>query len=62
LTDAGRKVLAGFVRLSVPDRRAVIDEMNRFVEASAAERSRLANEHGQAVRGPVGSGCPCCGR
>lgn len=62
MTDAGRKVLTGFARLSHVDQREVIDAMNRFLAATPRERSRLQKDHEEAVMGPVGSACPCCGR
>lgn len=62
MTDAGRKVLIGFVRLSGPDQRAVIDAVNRFVGGTPLERAHLRSEYEQAVMGPVGGACPCCGR
>ena len=62
MTDAGRKVLAGFVRLSDSDQTGVVEGMNRFVAATPPERSNLRQEYEKAVMGPVDSGCPCCGR
>ncbi len=62
MTDAGCKVLAGFVRLSDSDQTAVVEAMNRFVAATPPERVNLRQEFGKAVMGPVDSGCPCCGR
>lgn len=62
MTDAGRKVLAGFVRLSSPDQHEVIECMNRFLATTPAERPRVREEYERAVMGPIGSACPCCGR
>ena len=62
MTDAGRKVLAGFARLEDTDQTSVIEAVNRFVAATPSERSNLRQEYEKAVMGPVGSGCPCCGR
>jgi hypothetical protein len=61
MTDAGHKVLAGFVRLSGSDQNGVVEAMNRFLAATPEERERLRKEHVEAVMGPVGSDCPCCG-
>jgi hypothetical protein len=61
MTDSGRKVLAGFVRLSDSDQTGVIEAINRFVAATPSERADLRQEHEKAVMGPVGSSCPCCG-
>jgi hypothetical protein len=62
MTDAGRKVLTGFVRLTYSDQREVTEGMNRFLAATPAERALLRKEYEGAVMGPVGSACPCCGR
>lgn len=62
MTDAGRKVLTGFVRLSSSDRREVTDAMNQFLAGTPTEQTRLRREYEQAVMGPVGSSCPCCSR
>lgn len=62
MTDAARKVLTGFVRLSPSDRSEVTDAMNRFLAGTPAEQSRLRKEYEEAVMGPVGSSCPCCSR
>lgn len=62
MTDAARKVLTGFVRLPGTDQRAVMDAINRFLSGNPVERDRLRGEYEQSVMGPVGAGCPCCGR
>lgn len=62
MTDAARKVLTGFVRLSPTDRSEVTDAMNHFLAGTPAEQSRLRKEYEEAVMGPVGSSCPCCRR
>jgi hypothetical protein len=62
MTDAARKVLTGFVRLSSSDRREVTDAMNQFLAGTPAEQSRLRKEYEEAVMGPEGSSCPCCSR
>lgn len=62
MTDAGHKVLAGFMRLSEADRVGVTDAINRFIAAAPAEREELRREYEKAVMGPVSSGCPCCQR
>mgnify|MGYP001829244347 CR=1 FL=1 len=62
MTDAGRKVLAGIVRLSDSDQTSVIEAVNRFVAATPPERSSLRQEYEKAVMGPMDSSCPCCGR
>jgi hypothetical protein len=62
MTDAGHKVLTGFVRLSSSDRREVTDAMNQFLAGTSAEQSRLRTEYEKAVMGPEGSSCPCCDR
>ena len=62
MTDAGRKVLAGFVRLSNADRDGVTSAVNRFLAATPAERAKLKQEYEEAVMGPVDSACPCCHR
>ena len=61
MTDAAHKVLNGFARLSSSDQREVIEAMNRFLAGTPVERSHLREEYAQAVMGPVGSSCPCCG-
>jgi hypothetical protein len=62
MTDAGHKVLAGFVRVSDTDQSEIIEAMNRFLAANPSERQDLRREYETSVMGPVGSGCPCCGR
>jgi hypothetical protein len=62
MTDAARKVLAGFVRLTHDDQREAIEAMNRFLRGNPEERSLLRRDYETAVMGPEGSGCPCCGR
>lgn len=62
MTDAGRKVLTGFVRLAYSDQREVTEGMNRFLAATPDEKALLRKQYEKAVMGPVGSGCPCCGR
>jgi hypothetical protein len=62
MTDAARKVLAGFVRLPPGDQGEAIEAMNRFLGGTPEERSKLRKEYEGAVMGPVGSACPCCGR
>lgn len=62
MTDAGRKVLRGFVSLSHFDQREVVESINRFLAANAEERQQIQGEIARAVMGPVGWGCPCCGR
>lgn len=62
MTDAGQKVLAGFVRLTDADRRGVTDAINRFLAATPPERGELRREYENAVMGPVDSACPCCQR
>jgi CHASE1-domain containing sensor protein len=62
MTDAGQKVLAGFIRLSDSDRSGVIEAMNRYLEATPAKRTELRQEYEKAVMGPVSSSCPCCRR
>jgi hypothetical protein len=61
MTDSGHKVLNGFVRLSYGDQREVVEGINRFLAATAEERSQLMEELQAAVMGPIGTGCPCCG-
>jgi len=62
MTDAGKKVLAGFVRLSVSDRDEVTGAVNRFLAASPPERAKLRKQYENAVMGPEDSACPCCQR
>jgi hypothetical protein len=62
MTDAGHKVLTGFVRLSHSDQHEVIEAMNLFLAGTPAERAHLREEYEEAVMGPVASACPCCGR
>jgi hypothetical protein len=62
MTDAGQKVLAGFVRLSDADRSGVTEAINCFLAASPPERAELRHEYEKAVMGPVDSACPCCQR
>jgi hypothetical protein len=65
MTDAGKKVLAGFARLSDNDRSEVIEKLNEFVRADYVTRSQLREsfeKSANVVAGPVSIGCPCCGR
>ena len=62
MTDAGHKVLTGFVRLSSADRLEVVEAVNRFLAGTPAEQSRMRKEYEEGVMGPVGSSCPCCSR
>lgn len=65
MTDAGRKVLAGFARLATADRDEVIQRMNEFLNAGQTGKKDLCaafEKSAGVVMGPIGSGCPCCGR
>ena len=65
MTDDAKKVLAGFARLSSSDQQQVIDEINRFLKAPSYRQKELSEQFSRSagvIMGPVGSGCPCCGR
>lgn len=66
MTEAGKKVLAGFVRLSDADRSEVVTQMNEFINATLDQKRRELKESfcksAGVILGPVGSCCPCCGR
>ena len=65
MTDSGKKVLAGFARLSDMERREVIERMSEFTNATVERRAQLREgfeKSAGVIAGPVSTGCPCCGR
>ena len=60
-------VLRGYVNLNSAQQSELVDYVNRYNRGSRIERDGIVNEsisksaHRMDV-GPVGSGCPCCGR
>lgn len=65
MTDAAKKVLAGFARLSQSERSEVIEKMNEFINADVVRREQFRESFEKSAgvtAGPVGTGCPCCGR
>jgi hypothetical protein len=65
MTDAAKKVLAGFVRISADDKKEVLDEINRYYQGNEVTRNNLQESWTKAAgvwSGPVSVGCPCCGK
>jgi len=59
MTDAGHKVLTGFVRLSCADRDGVMNAVNRFLAAAPPEHAVREQQCEEALVGPVDSARPC---
>jgi len=60
------QVITGYVRLSVSERNAVVQEINKINQAAETERKALEEsiaKRGGLPLGPLDSGkCACCGR
>jgi hypothetical protein len=57
------KVLNGLLKLSPAERKRVLEELERHEKSLPSERKRIEEGIAHEVTlGPVGQGCPCCGR
>jgi hypothetical protein len=72
-----RLVLSGYLALSSEDRRKFVEEINRYINATEAgkrqiesdlktnvlkEQDSMRKAGARMETGPLGGGCPCCGR
>jgi hypothetical protein len=72
-----RLVLSGYIALTTEGRRRFVDEINRFINGTDTQRRQIETDLRADVRkiqqslresggrmetGPLGPGCPCCGR
>lgn len=59
-------VVRGFARLNDAQRQAVAQEINSYIEGGYQKKSLIASGAERRVlevtMGPLGDGCPCCGR
>ena len=61
MTEELRKLLAGFAKLTPADRRAFLAIIQRTGTETANLNEELRKSE-QITMGPLGGGCPCCGR
>jgi L-asparaginase II len=65
MNERVRLVLNGFIQLSAADKNALIDDLNGYVKANESLQKSIREDVAKGTRvtlGPVGTGCPCCGR
>ncbi len=66
MTNQGRKVVAGFYRLSISDREEVLTAIHRYWRANIDEKRQLRHRMEEVLAidlGPLDSDrCPCCGK
>ena len=60
------RVLQGFIMLSEVERGAFTRELTRYLNANSWQKPQILDEMRKSIptidTGPVGAGCPCCGR
>jgi hypothetical protein len=61
-----RKVFSGWMSLSDAERRVLAESVREFEQGSEYAKRSLRESTRDAIMkmdtGPLGSGCPCCGR
>lgn len=66
MTKNAERVVAGFARLTNPERADVVKDLNRIIEAGEDTKRELCENFSKRAGvdiGPLGSGgCPCCGK
>ncbi|MBB3965830.1 hypothetical protein [Rhizobium metallidurans] len=55
-----RKVIKGYAKLSLKDQEEFRKRLNGSIETGRINESVEKSE--QITMGPLGNGCPCCGR
>lgn len=58
-------VLQGYAALSDTERAEFVRRVNELIDASEPRKKTLIEDLRKSTRltmGPVGGGCPCCGR
>ena len=58
-------VMNGFIALDSDQRKELIDELNKYLQSDRKDSLHESIEkraHDEIRLGPLGGGCPCCGR
>ncbi|MER8413100.1 hypothetical protein [Mesorhizobium sp. L2C084A000] len=61
MNDELRKVIRGYTKLSLGDRKEFVTRITRPGAEIGTLNERIEKSE-QITMGPLGSGCPCCGR
>lgn len=61
MNDKTKRVFNGWLALSADERRELQANMKEYLEGTATFQESLRKSTSISL-GPVGGGCPCCGR
>ena len=62
VNDKSKRVFNGWTKLSEDERNELEKAMREYKSAPMDKRAQVRDEVTKMQTGPLGQGCPCCGR